>query len=88
MHAARGLLCGTALVALLAAGPRAAPGAAHRVIFDTDFGLPPHDGLALALALNSPDLDTIGITTVAGNFNLARAAGSVQATVIEKRERS
>ena len=78
MHAARTLSCATVLFALLGAGTRAAPGAAHRVIFDTDFALPPQDdGLALALALNSPELDIVGITTVAGNFNLARANADV-----------
>jgi inosine-uridine nucleoside N-ribohydrolase len=52
--------------------------AAHRVIFDTDFALPPQDdGLALALALNSPELEIVGITTVAGNLNLARANAEV-----------
>jgi len=51
---------------------QAAP--AHRIIFDTDFALPPQDdGLALAFALNSPELDIVGITTVAGNFNVERA---------------
>src|SRR5437016_12047191 len=46
----------------------------HRVIFDTDFALPPQDdGLALALALNSPELDIAGITTVTGNYNVQRA---------------
>src|ERR1700730_10893269 len=68
----------TLLFALAAAGAGAAPGATHRVIFDTDFALPPQDdGLALALALNSPELEIVGITTVAGNFNLARANADV-----------
>ena len=56
--------------------PRAAPEAAHRVIIDTDFALPPQDD-GLALALNSPELYIAGITTVAGNFNLARANADV-----------
>jgi inosine-uridine nucleoside N-ribohydrolase len=52
---------------------RPAP-ARHRIIFDTDFALPPQDdGLALALALGSPELEILGITTVAGNYNVARA---------------
>jgi inosine-uridine nucleoside N-ribohydrolase len=56
------------------AGAGAAPAASHRVIVDTDFALPPQDdGLALALALNSPELEIVGITTVSGNFNLLRA---------------
>lgn len=44
-----------------------APGSI-KVIFDTDFLVPPQDdGLALALALKSPELKILGITTVAGN---------------------
>jgi inosine-uridine nucleoside N-ribohydrolase len=82
MHPARIVAQVAACVALLiapgAAGPSAAPDAAHRVIIDTDFALPPQDdGLAVALALNSPELDILGITTVAGNFNLARANADV-----------
>jgi inosine-uridine nucleoside N-ribohydrolase len=78
MLAARTLACATVLFGLLAAGIRAAPDATHRVIFDTDFALPPQDdGLALALALNSPEIDIVGITTVAGNFNLAHANADV-----------
>ena len=57
---------------------RAQPPASHRIIVDTDFALPPQDdGLALAFALNSPELDIVGITTVAGNYNLARANADV-----------
>ena len=49
-------------------------GRAHRIIVDTDFALPPQDdGLALAFALNSPELEIVGVTTVAGNYNLPRA---------------
>src|SRR5439155_26566105 len=63
---------------LMAAAPLASAQTAHRIIFDTDFALPPQDdGLALALALNSPELDIVGITTVAGNFNLPRANADV-----------
>jgi len=52
--------------------------AVHRVIIDTDFALPPQDdGLALAFALNAPELDIAGVTTVAGNYNLARANADV-----------
>lgn len=62
------------VAALLAAGARAQPPAARRVIVDTDFALPPQDdGLALALLLNSPEIDIVGVTTVAGNYNVARA---------------
>jgi inosine-uridine nucleoside N-ribohydrolase len=64
-------LAGVTLGLLLAGTAIAAP---HRVIIDTDFAMPPQDdGLALALALNSPELDIVAITTVAGNFNLDRA---------------
>ena len=50
----------------------------HRIIFDTDFALPPQDdGLALALALASPELDLVGITTVTGNYNVQRANADV-----------
>src|SRR5436190_22664435 len=68
-----------AILAMLAGNtPLAVAQATHRVIFDTDFALPPQDdGLALALALNSPELDIVGITTVAGNYNVARANGDV-----------
>ena len=63
---------------LLATDGGAVQAGSHRVIFDTDFALPPQDdGLALALALNSPELEIVGITTVSGNFNLARANADV-----------
>lgn len=66
---------GTALVVAIT---QAQPPPAHRIIFDTDFALPPQDdGLALALALNSPEIDIVGITTVAGNYNVARANADV-----------
>ena len=59
---------------MLVASAAAQRAAVHHVIFDTDFALPPQDdGLALALALSSPEIDIVGITTVAGNFNVARA---------------
>ncbi len=62
------------VAALLLAPLQAQPRASHRIIFDTDFALPPQDdGLALAFALNSPELDIVGITTVAGNYNVTRA---------------
>jgi inosine-uridine nucleoside N-ribohydrolase len=44
------------------------------IIFDTDFVMPPwDDGLTLMLALQSPELEVLGITTVAGNESLERA---------------
>src|SRR5579871_883183 len=63
-----------AAIGLLIASLQPQPAPVHRVIVDTDFALPPQDdGLALAFALNSPELDILAITTVAGNYNLARA---------------
>ncbi len=48
--------------------------AQHKVIFDTDFVVPPQDdGFALILALNSPEIEILGITTVAGNDSRERA---------------
>mgnify|MGYP000595557895 CR=1 FL=1 len=51
------------------------PGAAVRrkVIIDTDPGT--DDALAIMMALNSPELDVRGITTVGGNARLATAGG-------------
>ena len=50
----------------------------HKVIFDTDFAMPPQDdGMALILALHSPEIDILGITTVAGNFSVERATSDV-----------
>jgi len=73
MLSARMLVCAV----LLTATARAQP-AVHHIIFDTDFALPPQDdGLALAFALNSPELDIVGITTVAGNYNVQRANAEV-----------
>ncbi len=48
--------------------------APQKIIFDTDFVVPPQDdGQALILALNSPELKILGITTVAGNDSMERA---------------
>ena len=48
------------------------------IIFDTDFAMPPtDDALALMLALQSPELDVLGITTVAGNRSLEQATSDV-----------
>jgi len=45
-----------------------------KVILDTDFSIPPQDdGLALALAVRSPELQILGVTTVAGNDTMQRA---------------
>lgn len=46
----------------------------EKVIIDTDFAMPPQDdSLALMLAINSPELDIVGITTVAGNRSQEQA---------------
>lgn len=71
----QGWLCAAAL--LLSLAPATA-GAQHRIIFDTDFVVPPQDdGLALILALHSPELEIVGITTVAGNDSMERATADV-----------
>jgi len=45
---------------------------------DTDCAMPQtDDALALMLALQSPELDILGITTVAGNSSLERATSDV-----------
>lgn len=50
----------------------------HKVIFDTDFVfIPQDDAMALILALNSPEMDILGITTVAGNKSMERATVDV-----------
>src|SRR5260221_1486570 len=87
MRSARVLLCAAGCLVLLTTA-RAQPAAEHHIIFDTDFALPPQDdGLALAFALSSPELDIVGITTVAGNYNLARANADVLRMLeIAKRE--
>jgi len=46
----------------------------QKVIFDTDFSVPPQDdGTALILALKSPELKILGVTTVAGNATVQQA---------------
>jgi len=48
------------------------------IIFDTDFVMPPHDdSMALMLALQSPEFEILGITTVAGNDSVERATSDV-----------
>jgi inosine-uridine nucleoside N-ribohydrolase len=60
------------LLPLALASPARA--ATHPIIFDTDFGMVPQDdSLALMLALHSPELEILGITTVAGNFSVEQA---------------
>ncbi len=63
-----------ALTCFAPAVVRAQGAPAHRVIFDTDFVAPPQDdGFALILALKSPELQILGVTTVAGNDTMERA---------------
>lgn len=46
----------------------------HKVIFDTDFVYPPQDdAMALIFALNCPEIEILGLTTVAGNRSMERA---------------
>lgn len=64
--------------ALLAASTTAAQPAVHKVIFDTDFVVPPQDdSMALILTLHSPELKLLGVTTVAGNDSMERATSDV-----------
>ena len=80
MRTARAIVTALLVILTIVITPtvHAQPSTHKRLIIDTDFGLPPmDDGLALALALNSPELEIVGITTVAGNFNLARANADV-----------
>jgi inosine-uridine nucleoside N-ribohydrolase len=65
------------LAVAVAAGPAAAQ-PAQKVIFDTDFAFPPQDdAMALFFVLNSPELDVLGITTVAGNRSVNVATADV-----------
>ena len=67
--------------ALLGGGTAGAapPRSREPILLDTDFQLssPSDDALALLLALQSPELDVVGITTVAGNETVARATSDV-----------
>jgi len=50
-------------------------------VFDTDFVMPPQDdGLALMLALQSPEIEILGIMTVLGNDSVERATSDVLRT--------
>src|SRR5262245_60692413 len=63
------------IVAALAAAPAAAQ---QKIIFDTDFAFPPQDdAMALFFVLNSPELNILGITTVAGNQSVNVATADV-----------
>ncbi len=50
-----------------------------KVVIDTDPGT--DDALAIAMALNSPDLDVLGLTTVGGNASLAHTTNNALALV-------
>ena len=66
--------------AIFAAGSVVAAPADERIpiIFDTDFVMPPHDdSMALMLALQSPEIEVLGITTVAGNESVETATSDV-----------
>jgi inosine-uridine nucleoside N-ribohydrolase len=59
------------LVSLGAAQPPVEP---VKIVLDTDFAAPPSDdGLALLVALGSPELELVGVTTVAGNETVDKA---------------
>ena len=61
----------SALLCLALASSVEAQQPVHSIIFDTDFGMAPQDDCyALILALHSPELEILGVTTVAGNFSL------------------
>lgn len=65
------------LMAVAAAGPAAAQ-PNQKIIVDTDFAFPPQDdAMALFFVLNSPELDLLGITTVAGNSSVNVATADV-----------
>ncbi len=58
------------LLAMCAAAPAVAQ-QPQKIIFDTDFAYPPQDdAMALFFVLNRPELQLLGITTVAGNRSL------------------
>lgn len=65
------------LVSLCAVGPAAAQ-PSQKIIFDTDFAFPPQDdAMTLLFVLNCPELEILGITTVAGNKSLNVANADV-----------
>ena len=64
----RTLACAMVLVMLAAPAVAQQP---QKIIFDTDFAyVPQDDAMALLFALNCPELQILGITTVAGNRSL------------------
>src|SRR5690606_14812133 len=68
------LLACAAILMSAVSSARAQGTAVQKIIFDTDFVIPPQDdGLALMLALKLPELQILGVTTVAGNDSVERA---------------
>ena len=60
-------ICACAVVLLLLAVPAIAQ-QRQKIIFDTDFAFPPQDdAMTLFFTINCPELEILGITTVAGN---------------------
>jgi len=66
------------VLCLVLVGAAHAQPAQHKIIFDTDFGMAPQDDCyALMLALHSPELEILGVTTVAGNFSSQQGTADV-----------
>jgi len=66
------------LIIFVAAGANAFAQERIPIIFDTDFVMPPwDDSMALMLALQSPEFEILGVTTVAGNESVERATSDV-----------
>jgi inosine-uridine nucleoside N-ribohydrolase len=64
------MLCATSSQRVL--GQRSAPlNGAQKVIFDTDIGDDIDDASALALALSTPKLQVVGVTTAWGDTHLS-----------------
>jgi Inosine-uridine preferring nucleoside hydrolase len=64
-------ICACLLLLMMGAAAPAAAQQPQKIIFDTDFAYPPQDdAMALFFVLNSPELQVLGITTVAGNRSL------------------
>jgi inosine-uridine nucleoside N-ribohydrolase len=69
------------LLALCAAAPAAAQ-PSQKIVFDTDFAFAPQDdAMTLFFVLNCPELEILGITTVAGNKSLNVANADVLKTL-------
>jgi purine nucleosidase len=68
----------TAVLLAIAAAVPAAAQPPQKIVFDTDFAFPPQDdAMALFFVLNSPELEILGITTVAGNRSVNVATADV-----------